>query len=180
MSDSVWPHPWDSPGKNTGVGCHFLLQCIKLKSESEVTQSCLTLHDPLDCSLPGSSVHGIFQARLLEWGAIAFFSDTNVYRKQNIFSKMSGLHIPQILKVRIKCYKDIVIKSLSHVWLLATSWMQAHQTPLSMGFHRQEYWSGLPYPLLVDLPNPGLNPHFLLGRRILYNWATRKAHIRMC
>ena len=66
------PHPWDSPGKNTGVGCRFLLQCIKVKSESEVTQSCLTLCDPLDCSLPGSSVHGIFQARVLEWGAIAF------------------------------------------------------------------------------------------------------------
>ena len=66
------PHPWDSPGKNTGVGCHFLFQCIKVKSESEITQSCPTLSDPMDCSLPGSSTHGIFQARVLEWGAIAF------------------------------------------------------------------------------------------------------------
>ena len=66
------PHPWDSPGKNTGVGCYFLLQCMKAKSESEVAQSCLTLSDPMDCSLRGSSVHGIFQARVLEWGAIAF------------------------------------------------------------------------------------------------------------
>ena len=75
MSDSVRPHirqpirlhhPWDSPGKNTGVGCHFLLQCMKVKSESEVSQSCPTLSDPMDCSLPGSSVHGIFQARILE------------------------------------------------------------------------------------------------------------------
>ena len=81
MSNSVWPHrwqpnrllcPWDSPGKNTGVGGHFLLQCMKVKSESEVAQSCPTLSDPMDCSLPGSSIHGIFQARLLEWGAIAF------------------------------------------------------------------------------------------------------------
>ena len=64
--------PWDSPGKNTGVGCHFLLQCMKVKSENEVTQSSLTLSDTKDCSLPGSSVHGIFQARVLEWGAIAF------------------------------------------------------------------------------------------------------------
>ena len=80
MSDSVQPHrrqparphrPWDSPGKNTGVGCHFLLQCMKVKSESEVAQSCPTLSDPMDCSLPGSSVHGIFQARVLEWGAIS-------------------------------------------------------------------------------------------------------------
>ena len=66
------PRPWDSPGKNTGMGCHFLLQCIKVKSESEVAQSYLALRDPMDCSLPGSSVHGIFQARVLEWGAIAF------------------------------------------------------------------------------------------------------------
>ena len=65
------PHPWDSPGKNTGVGYHFLLQCVKVKSESEVAQSCPTLCDPMDCSLPGSSVHGIFQARVLEWGASA-------------------------------------------------------------------------------------------------------------
>ena len=64
------PHPWDSPGKNTGVGCLFLLQCMKVKSESEVAQSCLTLSNLVDCSLPGSSVHGIFQARVLEWGAI--------------------------------------------------------------------------------------------------------------
>ena len=66
------PHPWDSPGKNTGVSCHFLFQCMKVKSESEVAQSCPTLSDPMDCSPPGSSVHGIFQARVLEWGAIAF------------------------------------------------------------------------------------------------------------
>ena len=81
VSDSVRPqrrqptrlrHPWDSPGKNTGVGCHFLLQCMKVKSESEVTESYPTLSDPMDCSLPGSSVHGSFQARVLEWGAIAF------------------------------------------------------------------------------------------------------------
>ena len=87
MSDSVrphrWqptrlPHPWDSPGKNTGVGCHFLLQCMNVKSESEVAQSCLTLRNPMDCSLPGSSVHGIFQVRVLEWGAIAFSSQASL------------------------------------------------------------------------------------------------------
>ena len=81
MPDSVRPHgrqptrllcPWDSPGKNNGVGCQFLLQCMKVKSESEVAQSCSTLSDPMDYSLPGSSIHGIFQARVLEWGAIAF------------------------------------------------------------------------------------------------------------
>ena len=66
------PHPWDSPGKNTRVGCHFLLQCMKVKSESEVAQLCPTLRDPMDCSPSGSSTHGIFQAKVLEWGAIAF------------------------------------------------------------------------------------------------------------
>ena len=90
MSDSVQPHrrqptrlpcPWDSPGKNTGVGCHFLLQCIKVKSESEVAQSCPTLSDPMDCSLPGSSVHGIFQARVLEWGAIALYTYMHIETK---------------------------------------------------------------------------------------------------
>ena len=81
MADAVQPHrwqatrlprPWDSPGKNTGMGCHFLLQCMKVKNESEVSQSCPTLSDPMDCNLPGSFIHGIFQARVLEWGAIAF------------------------------------------------------------------------------------------------------------
>ena len=79
MFDSVRPHrgqptrvprPWDSPGKNTGVDCHFPLQCMKVKSEREVAQSCPTLSDPMDCSLPGASIHGIFQARVLEWGAM--------------------------------------------------------------------------------------------------------------
>ena len=87
MSDSVQPHrwqptrllcPWDSPGKSTGVRCHFLLQCSKVKSESEVTQSCPTLSDPVDCSPPGYSVYGISQARVLEWVAIAF-SRNNQY-----------------------------------------------------------------------------------------------------
>ena len=79
------PHPWDSPGKNTGVGCHFLLQWMKVKIESEVAQSCPTLSDPMDCSLPGSSVHGSFQARALEWGAIAF-SALNLDRAIDIYS----------------------------------------------------------------------------------------------
>ena len=100
MSDSVQPHrrqptrlpsPWDSPGKNIGVGCYFLLQCRKVKSESEVAQSCPTLSDPMDCSLPGSSVHGIFQARVLEWGAIAF----------------SGVRVYGAAKVVLKFFQDL-------------------------------------------------------------------------
>ena len=93
-SDSVRPHglqptrllrPWDSPGKNTGVGCYFLLQCMKVESESEVAQSCSTLSDPMDYSPPGSSIHGIFQARVREWGAIAF-SNVCVYVTPNKLS----------------------------------------------------------------------------------------------
>ena len=91
MSDSVRPHrrqptrlrhPWDSPGENTKVDCHFLLQCMKVKSESEVVQSCPTLCDRMDCSLPGSSAHGIFQARVLDWGAIAFSNWTQMKEEQ--------------------------------------------------------------------------------------------------
>ena len=90
VSDSVRPHrqqatrlpcPWDSPGKSTGVGCHCLLQSMKVKSASEVTQSCLTLSDPMDCSPPGSSAPGILQARVLEWGAIAFSSMFTTWEK---------------------------------------------------------------------------------------------------
>ena len=77
------PHPWDSPGKNTGVGSHFLLQCMKVKSESEVAQSCPILSHPMDCSLPGSSAHGIFQARVLEWAAIAFSKGNYLFKKQS-------------------------------------------------------------------------------------------------
>ena len=110
VSDSVQPHrwqptrlprPWDSPGKNTGVGCRFLLQCMKVKSESEVAQSCLTLSDPMDCSPPGSSVHGIFQARVLEWGAIAFVEQFSIYsmksRRGPMTFLMSTLLVPGVL-----------------------------------------------------------------------------------
>ena len=122
MSDSVQPHkwqptrlsrPWDSPGKNTGVDCHFLLQVMKVKSESEVAQSCLTFHNPMDCSLPGSSVHGIFQARVLEWGAIAF-SAQNPYlvaNKEYFEFNLRYVHYPQLdlifQKMRITYFKGI-------------------------------------------------------------------------
>ena len=112
MSDSVRPHrwqptrllhPWDSPGKNTGVGCHFLLQCMRVKSESEVTQWCPTLGDPMDCSLPGSSVHGIFQARVLEWGAIAF--STLILTEMQIKTSMRR-HLTPVSVAIIKKARD--------------------------------------------------------------------------
>ena len=99
MSDSVQPHrqqptrllcPWDSPGKNTGVGCHFLLQCMKVKSESEVAQSCPSPSDPMDCSPPGSSVHGIFQASVLEWVVMPSSSGSSQPRDRTHVSCMAG------------------------------------------------------------------------------------------
>ena len=105
MSDFVRPHrrqptrlprPWDSPGKNTGVGCHFLFQGMKVKSESEVAQSCPTLSDPMDCSPPGSSVHGIFQARVLEWGATAFSEGPYYLHVNHGPLTMHPTHLPTI------------------------------------------------------------------------------------
>ena len=128
MSDYVRPHrwqptrllsSWDSPGKNTGVGCYFLLQWVKVKSEGEVAQSCPTLSNPMDCSLPGSSIHGISQARVPEWSAIAFSNEW---------------------KWKVK------VKLLSRVRLFTTPGTKAYQAPPSMGFSRQEYWSGVPLP----------------------------------
>ena len=105
------PHPWDSPGKNTGVGCHFLLQCMKVRSESEVIQLCPTLSDPMDCSLTGSSIHGIFQARVLEWGAIAFILEIRMYFPLGIgkaphmcFRGSSFLHMPFLRLLQLKIF----------------------------------------------------------------------------
>ena len=122
MSDSVRPHrqqptrllcPWDSPGKNTGVGCHFLLQCMKMKSESEVAQSCPTLSDPMDCSLPGSSIHGIFQARVLEWGAIASPDNPRDLDRNNpIISWIIIFPILHLKKLRIRKTKYLWIPCL--------------------------------------------------------------------
>ena len=93
------PSPWDSPSKNTGVGCHFLLQCMKVKSENEVIQSCLTLRNPMDCSLPGSSVHGIFQARVLEWGAIAFSAYIYTHRSSSTYHGITSQNTKHKLKI---------------------------------------------------------------------------------
>ena len=129
----TYPHsrPWDSPGKNIGVGCHVLLQCMKVKSESEGAQSCLTPSNPMDCSLPGSSVHGIFQARVLEWVAIAF---SNAW------------------KWKVK------VKSLSRVRFLANPWTAAYQvSPVSSGYP----WSLVPkIPYSWDFSSLSRTPNF--------------------
>ena len=113
------PPSWGFSRQEHWSGLPFLLQCMKVKNESQVTRSCLTLSDPIGCSLPGSFVHGIFQAGVLDWAAISFSN--------------AG-------KWKVK------VKSLSCVRLLATPWPAAYQAPPSMGFSRQEYWSGVPLP----------------------------------
>ena len=162
MSNSVWPHRWhptrlphpgDSTGKNTGVGCHFLLQWMKVKSESQVTQLSPTLSDPMGCSLPGSSIHGIFQGRVLEWGAIMESVQFSSVAQScptlcdPIDSSPPGSPVPGVAISFSNEWKwKVKVKSLSHVRLLATPWTAAYQAPPSMGFSRQEYWNGVPLP----------------------------------
>ena len=166
-------------------GCLPVL--FKLKSESEVAQSCLTLCDPMDCSLPGSSVHGSFQARILEWVAISFsrrsswprdwnwvsgivgrrFNHLSLQRslsqrrmqQNNPFTESSSLgSIPLSILTNQYHVSEWRVKSLSRVRFLATPWTVAYQAPPSMGFSRQEYWSGLPLPSPGDLPDSGIKP----------------------
>ena len=128
MSNSVQPHrrqpnrlprPWDSPGKNTGVGCHFLLQCMKMKNEREVAQSCPTLSNPMDCSLPVSSVHGIFQARVLEWGAVAS-SEMECYSaiKRNAFESilMRWMNLESIIQSEVSQKEKDKYYILMHIY----------------------------------------------------------------
>ena len=125
----------NSPSKNTGVGCHFLLQCMKVKSDSEVTQSCPTLGNPMDCSLLGSSIHGIFQARVLEWGAIAFSEiplsaeETELLWMENNMAAAAA-----------------AAKSLQSCPTLCDPTDGSPSGSPSLGFSRQEHWSGLPFP----------------------------------
>ena len=130
MSNSVQPQrrqptrlhrPWDSPGKNTGAGCYFLLRCMKVKSESEVAQSCPTLRNPMDCSQPGPSVHGIFQARVLEWGAIAFSH-----------SRVCNPNLGIVLLLTFLSQVEMRLSMLSG--LISPSFVLQNQTP-SMLFH---------------------------------------------
>ena len=129
MSDSVRPHrrqptrlprPWDSPGKNTGVDCHFLLQCMKVKSESEVAQPCPTLSDPMDCSLPSSSIRGILQARVLEWGAIAF---SDIYNPNPVY-----ITIYMYINITIYIYVCVCV-CLSYIYMYLLNSLIVKQKP---------------------------------------------------
>ena len=183
VSNSVRPHrwqparlhrPWDSPGKNTGVGCHFLLQCMEVTSESEVVQLCSTLSDPMDYSLLGSSAHGIFQARVLEWGTTAFslsFSAAAAAAAKSLQScpilcdpidgSPPGSPVPGILQARTLEWVAISfsnvwnwkvkMKSLSRVRLFATPWTAAYQAPPSMGFSRVLEWGAIAFSWYIHI-----------------------------
>ena len=156
MQPNRLPRLWYSPGKNTGVGCHFLLQCVKVKSESEVAQSCPTLSDHMDCSLPGSSIHGIFQARVLEWGAIAF--SVSIYR------------------IWIFCFL-VWACVLSCVWLFAATWTVACQACLSGNFQaRILEWIAISSSRASSWPrDPTCSYVSCIDRPILYPCATWEA-----
>ena len=156
-------HIWDSPGKNTGVGCYFLFQCMKVKSESEVTQSCPTLSDPMDCSLPRSSVHGI-TLRLLLFSLIAPVRVSSTILISRGHNRYTGLKTKftgctcNISPFRsgkfifIPVFRFSYVSMLSHfsrIQPFATPWTVAHEALLSMGFSRQEYWSR------SQCPHPG-------------------------
>ena len=117
------PRPWDSPGKNTGVGCHVLLQCMKVKSENEVVQSCSTLSGPMDCSLPGSSIHGIFQARVLEWVTIAFSGIGSTFPQMKNFASIHFNCVNAVLKLLRFLYIQILIIPLSSFFPLIINYM---------------------------------------------------------
>ena len=143
---------------------HLLLR----RKENEVAQSCLTLCNTMDCSLPGSSVHGIFQAIVLEWVVIFFSRGSSQPRGwtwvSHIVDRCFTIWATRevIIEEIILRRKAIKVKSFSHVQLFVTPWTVAHQDPLSMGFSRQEYWNVLPFSSPGDLPDPqGLNLHLL-------------------
>ena len=166
MSDPVRPHrwqptrllrPWDSPGKNTGVGCHFLLQCTKVKSESEVAQSCPTLSDPMDSSLPGSSIHGILQARVPEWGAIAFslFPSIRVFCNESVLcirwpkcqSFSSGIspsnEYSGLISFRIDCFDLLAVQGT------LKSLLQQHSSKASILQHSASFMVQLSHPYMT-------------------------------
>ena len=175
------PRPWDSPGKNSGVGCNFLLQWMKVKRESRSV--CLTVSNPMDCSPPGSSAHGIFQARVLGWGAIAFSeANLDVWQTNWSFmdSKRQGFYRDFIKKssevhVKVKCESVSCSVRLLRTNSFATPWTVAHQAPLSVEFSRGKYCSCCCSLFRGSSPTQGSNLVSCIAGRLFTIWATREA-----
>ena len=167
----MWPHrrqpsrlpgPWDSPGKNTGVGCHFLLQCMKVKSESEVAQACPTLSNPMDYSPPGSSIHGIFQARVLEWGAIAFSHRLGFIKYLVIFF-LHSLTTETCVTMLLKVYS----RQETRVWPMGQE--DSMETGIATHF------SILAWRIPWTEEPGGLQS--MGSQRVRHNWATEHTHM---
>ena len=128
------------------------------ESESEIAQSCLTLCDLMDYSLSVSSIHGSFQARVLEWIAISFSRGSSRPRK-SAFPGSPALQADALLSEPMpKNVQLLLLSHFSRVRLFATPWTIVYETPPSMEFSKQENWSGLPFPSPGALPNPGIEP----------------------
>ena len=141
------PGPWDSPGKNTGVGCHFLLQCMKVKSESEVTQSPLTLHDPMGCSPPGSSILGSLQARALEWATSAFSTWKTLEQRKESVSQLQSTP-PKGKKAKVNHNHP----AAAAIWELKKVGFSSHH--IRMIWHSQKLWM----KLLVQIQGGCVSP----------------------
>ena len=141
------PCPWNSPGKNTGVACHFLLQCMKVKSESEVAQSCLTLSDPVDCSPPGCSIHGIFQARVLEWGSNAFYTVGSYDLFLNIVMCICPFQFSNLFLPPQKSFKEVTLITQSEwqevIWRKGRSGCQVKGTAPGKALRWEWSWNVL-------------------------------------
>ena len=174
MSNSVRPHrrqptrllhSWDSPGKNTGVGCHFLLQCMKVESESEVTQSRPTLRDPMDSSLPGSSVHGIFQARVLEWGAIAFSTNSHWltpihdYWEDHSFCYMA--FVCRVMSLLLDMFSRFLMAFFPRYKCLLLLWLQSPSAVILKPPNKRNQPLLLLFPLLFAIKWGGQMPRLV-------------------
>ena len=146
------PRPWDSPGKNTGVSCHFLLQCTRVKNASEVAQSCSTLRDPMVCSLPGSSTHGAFQARVLEWGPLP--SPMMLLRNmEKIFLSLNRV----VLWISLSAHPDSFSRPLYAASLLRGTYYAPEHHELNSSLHKLPWiimsnWASLVAQMVKNLP----------------------------
>ena len=142
---------------------NFICFFKKVKLKLLLIQTCLTLCSPMDSSVSGSSVHGILQARILEWVIHSLLPGSSPPMDQTQVSCIAGRFFTIWAAREAHMFSYCMLSLFSHVQLFVTSWTVARQAPLSMGFSRQEYRSGLPCPPPGDLPNLGIKPASLMS-----------------